>query len=378
MDGSADVVVVGGGAAGLSLASRLAGGPLDVVLVSPDVPTAPKTWCYWEPGGGRWDPVVAARWDRARVYGPGGEDLLLPLAPYTYKMVRSPDYERHATELLAAGGVRRVAAAVDSVEDGPDHATVRGRDAAGREVTLTTRWAYDSRPVPPAGPGRVHLLQHFRGWFVETARPAFDPGVATFMDFRTPQPPGGVSFGYVLPTSPTRALVEYTEFTREVLSDAGYEAALRQYTGDVLGLPEFTVTDVEEGAIPLTDAPFPRRTGRRVFRIGTAGGATRPSTGYTFAAVHRQVEHIAAALAAGRDPVPPAAYGRRHLWMDQVLLRGLDEGRIDGAAFFLRLFDRQPTTRVLRFLDGATTPREDLAVMTAAPMGPMIRTLLPG
>lgn len=378
MDGSADVVVVGAGAAGLSLASRLAGGPLDVVLVSPDTPAAPKTWCYWEPGDGRWDPVVGARWDLARVHGPDGAELLLPLAPYTYKMVRSPDHERHALDRIAAGGVRRVAAEVDTVSDGPEHATVRGRDAAGREVVLTARWVYDSRPVPPAAAGRVHLLQHFRGWFVETARPAFEPGVATFMDFRTPQPAGGVSFGYLLPTSATRALVEYTEFTRDVLSDSGYSAALRQYTGDVLGLPDFTVTDVEEGAIPLTDAPFPRRVGRRVFRIGTAGGATRPSTGYTFAAVQRQVEHIATALAAGRDPAPPAAYGRRHLWMDQVLLRGLDAGEIDGAAFFMRLFDRQPTARVLRFLDGATSPREDLAVMGAAPLGPMLRTLLPG
>ena len=377
MTGAADVVIVGAGAAGLSLASRIGGSGLEVILVSPNVPLAPRTWCFWEEREGRWDPVVGARWDRAEAYGPEGARVLMSLAPYTYKMVRSPDYERRAVNQLTAGGVRRLAAAVDVVEDGPERATVRGHDDNGREVVLTGRYVYDSRPVPPSAPGRVHLLQHFRGWFVETAEKMFDPGIATFMDFRTPQPAGGVSFGYVLPTSPTRALVEYTEFTRSRLSDGGYDAALRHYTGDVLELGDFAVTDVEDGAIPLTDAPFPRRTGRRVFRIGTAGGATRPSTGYTFAAVQRQVEHVAAALREGRDPEPPAAYTRRHLWMDQVLLRGLDDGEIDGAAFFMRLFGRQPPSRVLRFLDGATNPLEDLAVMSAAPLRPMVRTLLP-
>jgi lycopene beta-cyclase len=47
--------------------------------------------------------------------------------------------------------------------------------------------------------------------------------------------------------------------------------------------------------------------------------------------------------------------------MDAVLLRALDSGRLDGAAFFTDLFDRHPVERVLRFLDGASSPREELA-----------------
>ena len=50
--------------------------------------------------------------------------------------------------------------------------------------------------------------------------------------------------------------------------------------------------------------------------------------------------------------------------MEALLLRALDGGLLDGAAFFAQLFDRQPTERVLRFLDGSTSLREDLAVRT--------------
>ena len=369
----AHVVVVGAGAAGLALACRLgAQGTEDVVLVeAPAGPSSapPRTWCTWQAEEHYWAQAVSMRWDRVAVHDHAGTRGLYDLAPLAYTMIRSADYERVAAERLARTAVRRVQALVTSVEDGPEQAVVHGPD-------LTATWVFDTRPTPPAGPGRVALLQHFRGWFVRTATDAFDPAVAGLMDFRVPQPAGGVAFGYVLPTSPREALVEHTSFTREVMTVGQYDEALAAYCSDVLALPPFEVVAVEQGAIPMTDAPFPRRLGRRVFRLGAAGGATRPSTGYTFTAAQRQAEAVALALLEGRDPCPPPAYSRRHLWMDRLLLTALDEGRVDGAEFFARLFREQPAERVLRFLDGTTTPAEDLAVMAAAPRAAMVRTAL--
>jgi lycopene beta-cyclase len=301
-----------------------------------------------------------------QVHAPDGAARTYDLAPLDYTMVRSRDYERVAGERLSRTGVERLEALVAGVSaDG----VVAGADLRGR-------WVFDTRPTPPSGPGRVALLQHFRGWTVRTASDRFDPSVAGLMDFRPPQPPGGVAFGYVLPTSPREALVEYTEFSRSVLPSEAYDSALRDWTGEVLRLGPFEVLAVEQGAIPMTDAPFPRRVSDRVFRLGAAGGATRPSTGYTFSAAQRQAGAVADALRDGRDPAPPAAYSPRHLRMDALLLRALDTGRLDGAAFFAQLFERQPTERVLRFLDGSTSLREDLAVMASAPRAPMLRAAL--
>jgi lycopene beta-cyclase len=368
----AEVVVVGAGAAGLGLAVRLAThGQAGVVLVQSPRPAPERTWCSWQRGPVDWAGAVSHRWYTANVTGPDAVEQRLPLGPYRYEMVRSRDYERWASARL--DGVEQVSATVERVEDADDRAVVRGEG-----LELSARWVVDTRAVEPSGRGRTALLQHFRGWFVRTASDAFEPGVAGLMDFRVPQPGAGVAFGYVLPTSPREALVEYTEFTRDVLDDAGYDAALRHYVRDVLHLPPFEVVDVEQGAIPMTDAPFPRRTGRRVFRLGAAGGATRPSTGYTFSAAQRQAAGVAEALRQGREPVPPPAYPRRHLTMDALLLRALDTGRLDGASFFAGLFARHPFDRVLRFLDGASSLREELAVMAGAPRGPMLRSVLPG
>ncbi|MCF3123745.1 NAD(P)-binding protein [Streptomyces arenae] len=374
------VVIVGGGAAGLSLAHRLTeAGVTDVTVVEPpDGPARPpeRTWCFWDRGSGDYDEAVTASWSRLRVHGADGDALTVDPSPLRYRMLRSGPFERlvHGRLSRAPGGrvLRATAGAVYDVRGG---AEVECTAPDGRRMTLRARQVFDSRPLSAPPPARTLLHQHFRGWFVRTGADRFDPSVADLMDFRVPQPRHGLAFGYVLPLAPDRALVEYTEFSRTPLTTAAYERALDHYTRDVLGLGPFAVEDAEQGVIPMTDGHFPGRAGDAVFRIGTAGGATRPSTGYTFAAVQRHSEAITDALRRGETAVP-APHGRRALAMDAVLLRALDTGRIQGPDFFTRLFRRIPAERLLRFLDGNTSPREEFGIGLRTPVGPMLLTAL--
>ncbi|MEV4943115.1 lycopene cyclase family protein [Streptomyces zaomyceticus] len=374
-----DVAIVGGGAAGLSLAWRLldppAGVPApSVVLVdAPPGPLRPpdRTWCYWEEGPGDYDDLVTRSWDRLRVRADDGRATVRRLDRLRYKMLRSPAFEEGLRPRLAA--LTRIGAVVERVEDRRDGAVLVCRTSDGSPTSVRARWVFDSRPPSPA-PARSALLQHFRGWFVRTRRPAFWPEVVELMDFRTPQPRHGLSFGYVLPTGPCEALVEYTEFGPSVLTEHAYTDALRHYTRDVLRLGPYEVLGEERGVIPMTDAHHAPRAGRHVFRIGAAGGAVRPSTGYAFSAIQRQTRAVAAAVHQGRVPVPPPAYRGRHLAMDAILLRGLSTGRVRGAPFFSRLFRTVPAERMLRFLDGATRPAEDVLIGLRTPVLPMLRS----
>ncbi|MEU5145652.1 MULTISPECIES: lycopene cyclase family protein [Streptomyces] len=379
----ADVAVIGAGAAGLSLAHRLSGHdsgartPSVLLVDAPPGPLrpGPRTWCFWESGRGRFDAAVRSQWRHLRVRPPAGPAIRGDIAPLRYKMIRSDDFESLVSRDLARSpNVRRLEATVDTVEEGADGVRVQITAPGGHQRALRARWVFDSRPLGSIPAARTTLLQHFHGWFVRTARPAFDCRTAELMDFRTVQPADGLSFGYVLPTGPREALVEYTEFSPQVLTASGYESALRRYTEEILSLGELEITATETGLIPMTDAPMPRRVGAAVFRIGAAGGATRPSTGYTFAGLQRQTSAVAAALRQGRRPVPPAGHSLRARTMDAVLLRALGSGRVDGPDLFCRLFARVPSARLLRFLDGHTSLFEDLAVGRHAPVGPMLRS----
>ncbi|MFD5711902.1 lycopene cyclase family protein [Streptomyces pharetrae] len=378
-----EVAVLGAGAAGLSLAHRLAGhvpgarAPSVVLVDAPPGPLRPppRTWCFWESGRGRFDAALRAEWRRLRVRPPSGAPVEGDIAPLRYKMIRSDDFEYLVgRDLARSPNVRRLEATVETVEEVPAGAHVQVKAPDGSTRVLRARWVFDSRPPGSLPAARTTLLQHFHGWFVRTDRPVFDVRAVELMDFRTPQPADGLSFGYVLPLGSHEALVEYTEFSPRTLTADGYESAVRQYADEVLRLGEARIVATETGVIPMTDAPMPRQVGASVFRIGAAGGATRPASGYTFAGVQRQTRAVASALRQGRRPAPPVPHSARSRAMDAVLLRALDSGRVDGPALFCRLFARVPTGRLLRFLDGRTRLYEDLSIGLRTPAGPMLRS----
>ncbi|MDQ0370987.1 lycopene beta-cyclase [Catenuloplanes indicus] len=369
-----DVALVGGGGAASLLLAALGRAGVDglrVAIVDPVHKRGQdRTWAFWGEPGTFLDPLLSASWDEVDVVTPARRRVLR-LAPLRYAMLRSAPLYELAGDAEKRLDAVRVTAPAGAVEDDGERVTVTSPDGV---PLVRAAWVLDSRPRKPERPGLTTWLQHFRGWWLESDRPTFEPGRAVLMDFRTPQPERGISFGYVLPVSDRFALIEYTEFSPATLSGAAYDAALRTYAGLLgLDLGALRVREVEEGVIPMTDGPFVPRPSPRVVRLGTAGGATRPSTGYTFSAMARQADDIARALADGRPPVPAPPYPARHLWMDAVQLRALDRGLTDGVAFFDRLFDRNPADRVLRFLDGTTTWREDLMLMASSPTLPMTR-----
>ncbi len=376
-----DVAIVGAGGAGLSLvlalerAARAAGStPPSIAVIDPVQRQATdRTWCWWTrpPSGPGSDllPLAHRTWSRMELRDRSGRAREYDLGDLRYVMLRSGDFYAEAEAALGRLGERghRITATVEQIGDGED-----GVELLGDGLHLRARWVFDSRPAAPVRPGATRLLQHFRGWTVRFDRPVLDPRLPTLMDFRPVQPGRGVAFGYCLPLDEQRALVEYTEFSRQRLAPAEYDRALAGYLTDRWGVG-YTIEEQEDGVIPMTDAPFARRVGASVFRLGTAGGATRPSTGYTFAAIQRQAAAVAGLLIEGRTPLPPRPYPARHLWLDAVLLRALDRGYVRGPELFTGLFEANPSERVVRFLDGESSLVDELAIMRSSPMTPMLR-----
>lgn len=374
-----DYIIAGAGAAGLSLVYHLirAGlGDRRILLIDPSRKTAnDRTWCFWEIGDNAFEPIVFRRWRRVAFYGERFSRAL-DLDPYCYKMIRGVDFYRFMDEALAGRpNIARSFGVVERVEDNADGAIVYVNGAAYHGA-----WVFNS--IPPqldsgSANGDYHyLLQHFAGWVVVAPEPAFDPSTATLMDFRIAQQ-GECRFCYVLPFDARRALVEFTVFSPRLLERDTYDREIKAYLRDFLDVSRYEIEHVEFGVIPMTDAPFETFPGWRVVNIGTAGGCTKPSTGYTFLRIQQQAQRIAHALkTTGQPRYTVSPLQRRFGLYDSVLLNILDKQRYPGFKVFTDLFTRNPAARVLKFLDETTHLTEELGVLTSTWYPPFVAATL--
>lgn len=368
-----DYIIIGGGLAGQSLVYHLLQGPLRHKRIAL-IDAAPKTqndrtWCFWEQAPGPFDRIVHHRWDRLDFFSPRFSGPL-DIAPFQYKMIRGMDfYAFLEAEFSKAPNVGRIYGKVRSWKTLDGGVEVELED--GR--TLRGAWGFSSIPAGPVDKERYHYLdQHFKGWVIRTDEPVFDPSSATFMDFRTPQDQG-LSFLYTLPTGRHTALVELTFFSNKLFSSEEYDRMLRDLIPQLVTRSAYRVEHTEMGAIPMTDYPFPRSDGRVVF-IGTAGGHTKASSGYTFWRLQKNLQKMARQMetTGSPQPLPPIAPARFALF-DSTLLNVLEKGELPGGDIFGGLFKNNPPARVLRFLNEETSVAEDLRIMSSVPLGPFLR-----
>jgi lycopene beta-cyclase len=224
-----DVVILGGGLAGLSLAVRLAREPALRVLVVEPRPEyrRDRTWCYWRIHDHPFRDAVAARWERWEVMRDGEEGVVRTVqasAALPYEMIPADRlYDAARAVLNAAPSIElRTGRRAIAVNEGPEAVEIETDGG-----TVRAGLVFDSRPPPPGVPG--DLVQRFLGQEVRTERPVFDPATVTLMDFAVPARPGVVHFLYVLPTSPTTALVEDTWLAPADAELPDYRASIRDY-----------------------------------------------------------------------------------------------------------------------------------------------------
>ena len=189
----------------------------------------------------------------------------------------------------------------------------------------------------------------------------WDDSVATLMDFSVVQR-DGVCFMYVLPTSAHRALVEFTVFGPQAWSMDAYESLMADYLLQ-LGCT-YTIVEKEMGAIPMTVYAFEGNNTPRITHIGSAGGWTRPSTGFTFQASCRRSLDLIERLKSGQPP--SSAWSNRHRTYDAVMLELMSEYPQKGVDFFMQIYKEQPIDRVFRFLDGHSSFWDELVIMWRA------------
>ncbi len=326
-----------------------------------------RTWCFWEKEAGLFEPIVYKRWDKLLFHG-NDFSRRLEITPYQYKLIRGIDFYNHCFDIIdkqknfivERGQIR----GIGHLYGKP---SVRVVDQAN-----VSEYVFNSIILrePVLKKNEYYLLQHFKGWLIETEKPSFDPGEATLMDFRIDQKEG-TSFVYVMPFSATEALVEYTLFSENLLEEKQYDIALKEYIEGILKIGSYKIKEEEFGVIPMTNHKFPVNDGN-IINIGTAGGQTKGSSGYTFRFIQKHSAAIVQQLVLGKSPVIKSAKSKFNFY-DSVLLNILYHKKLPGSKIFSALFKKNKPRQLLRFLDNESSIPDDLKIISSLPTLPFLK-----
>lgn len=331
--------------------------------------TNDRTWCFWDEND-LFDSIVSKKWNSA-LFADDNFQRELNLAPYQYKMIEGLDfYKLVFDEINKHSNIHFVNQKVLDFQELGNHCVVK-TDAESFTCNKIFNSVFNSEVVEKQSEYPL-MHQHFIGWFIKSKEAVFNPDCATFMDFSVEQK-GNTRFMYILPTSGTEALIEYTLFSKNLLSKEEYETEIQKYI-QKLGITKYEIMEKERGNIPMTSYKFWKHNTKSIINIGSAGGWTKASTGYTFLSTVKKSKALVKFLNMETDF--RKFHKRDKFWFyDLLFLDVLDRRNDLGSKVFSSLFRKGDPNLIFKFLDEETTFSEELKVIWKCPKGLFIRAL---
>lgn len=369
---SFDFLIIGGGLAGLQLALAFTNDPFfkdkTIGIVEPSSKkTNDKTWCFWEKGSGKWENLIYHEW-KSGFFKSTANQLALSMGDYSYKMIRSIDFYDFARKQLEhCTNFEWIQDEVLSIED---------NCCKGKTGSYHGNFVFDSRISNHFFKDKkhIHIKQPFKGWLIKTKEKEFNPKQFTMMDYSLGYK-DHCCFTYVLPTSTTEALVEFTFFIPHLVDESVYDGLLQEYITTHLGITAFEVKSIEQGIVPMSSYPFWEKNTSDYLKIGTAGGWVKPSSGYSFKNTERKVAKVLENIKNKRRP-DKGLFSKRNQFYDRVMLRVLQNENEKGSQLFQEMYFKNSTNQIFKFLDEETTFTEEMKIINRFKKAPFIRSLL--
>ena len=181
-----------------------------------------------------------------------------------------------------------------------------------------------------------------------------------------------VHFFYTLPYSKNKALVETTWLSKmNDNSQKDYDYQINDYIEKQLKIKDYKITYKEIGAIPLFYPTYKKEKNK--INIGTAGGMTRLSTGYTFLNIQEHSKYI-------RENIEHISnskkfeISKKYKFLDDIFLRVLNKHPERMSEIFYMMFKTSPKT-VIKFLSNKSNFFDDLKIILKMPKWIFIKAL---
>jgi len=370
-----DILITGAGLAGLSLLYRAMKSGIwktekIIIVDKSDKSGNDKTWSFWKTVPTDFEDIIHHQWKDLVFYSNDGKKIPLKNGGYTYNSIKSIDFYLHIISALQH--YPNISFVQDDIID--------MSSSAGECKLITPSATYLSKYLfnsiyikPQLLKGEQYFLQHFKGIRIKTDQSAIPVTEAYLMDFRTGQE-HGTTFFYTLPMAKDELFIEYTLFSASLLPLAEYDRQIRIYLTEILKIDVYEILEEEFGFIPMTDHQFKRFEGN-IIHIGTAGGDTRASTGYTFTNTQKTIDKIINSVQSNGHPFfETENISVKAQLYDAALLQVLAKRKYEGYQLFYDLFSKTSACRIFAFLDAETSVFEDMHIMKSLRVFPFLQS----
>ena len=347
-----DYIIIGGGCAGLSLAyeleihKKLEDKTLAIIEPRSEY-KRDKTWSFWKVISHNFDDCVKKSWKEFSIKLPSNSKVIkcdhLP-----YQSIDSGLFYKKI---------------IDKLEKNKNIKFFKNI----KDLSINNAFIFNS--VPSLNDNRSNLWQHFYGIEIETNEDFFNDNTVDLMDFDCDQR-NSVHFFYTLPFTKKRAMIETTWLSKKDESLKDYESQVKNYIR-YLGIKDYEINFKEEGAIPLFH--IINENEKNKINIGTAGGMTRLSTGYTFLNIQEHCKYIRINIENIKD-AKKYELGKKYYFLDKVFLRVLEKYPEKMPNIFSNLFNTSSETTI-KFLSNKSNIMEDISIILKMPKWTFIKAL---
>lgn len=331
-----------------------------------------KTFCFWasddDPIIQRLSHIISKTWTSLE-WKNGNIQMLETLK---YRHIHSIDLYNSLKHLISSQWWERRFERVDDI----------WRDENGNYILVWTSKLradiiFDNRTPSYKESIKPHIFQSFIGWMIESESPAFNADTFRFMDFEIPQQ-NSTQFIYVLPYSESRALIEVTRFGKEIISQTQADEILASYIQTHYG--NYKKINTEIWCIPMSLHEIEKSFLPWVIHIGARNYNIKASSGYAFKNMFNEAQKISESIKNKEDIIQyNLSYenfiSRRFAFYDWLLLDILERQPKYGKVIFTKLLKTTQIQKIFRFLDEATTLREELWIILKLPWKPFLQTL---
>ena len=376
MQANYDLIILGGGCAGLSLAMRLSEQgalcPKTLIIEKREHYVNDRTWCFWGTADARLTHLSSHSWQSVKINS-AQDSINIDCKDTPYQMLAAEIFYQNALQVIAQNN--RITIHLNEAVLAPPTKANECWQITCNQHAYTTKSIVDTRPAKLPQHGDSILWQSFYGHEIECEQEIFDYKTATLMDFDDGDKTR-IYFNYVLPVSKTKALIETTVFATMPVPHENLAAKLDEAIAQYTAKQAYTIIRSEHGILPMGNKHQANGQDSAYIHAGLFAGAARPSTGYAFQRIQTWADLCAKSIQQTQYPIGHKPDSLLQSAMDRLFLKLIRAQPRLAPLIFLKLFQRCNTPKLIRFLSDQARLTDYLAIMLALPPAPFLRQLL--